>query len=281
MGHWLSRLKGTLLVLFWCGVVQAQPLPEKSQYSVFNRTPREFLRPLSPDRPDVTESAYTVDAGWLQVEMDVLGFARDRTERQTEEWSIAPLIFKLGLTNTVDFQIGITPYSFSRATLESGEVISESSTLPDLTLRVKVNLWGNDEGATALSVMPFITVPTHNLGSSVEGGIIFPFALQLAEDWRLGSIATVALLRNADDAGYHATYVNSLVLSYDFAADWGAFVELVSIVSTERRADWIASANGGLTYALTSDLLLDTGIRLGLTPAAPDVNVFVGLTVRF
>jgi hypothetical protein len=42
----------------------------KGQYNIFNPTPVDSMRELSPDRPDKTESPYTVDAGHLQLEMD-------------------------------------------------------------------------------------------------------------------------------------------------------------------------------------------------------------------
>ena len=46
----------------------AAPTPDKSAYSFFNRTPETQLRELVTDRPDLTESPYTVDAGWWQLE---------------------------------------------------------------------------------------------------------------------------------------------------------------------------------------------------------------------
>ncbi|WP_375396658.1 hypothetical protein [uncultured Sphingomonas sp.] len=36
---------------------------DKSQYTLFDPTPRAAMRPFSTDRPDTTESPYTVDAG--------------------------------------------------------------------------------------------------------------------------------------------------------------------------------------------------------------------------
>src|SRR5438046_9245564 len=38
-----------------------QPLPDKSSYTLFNPTPRAFMRELSADRPDKTDTTYTVD----------------------------------------------------------------------------------------------------------------------------------------------------------------------------------------------------------------------------
>lgn len=37
---------------------------DKSQFSLFNPTPRELWRDLSADRPDFTESPITVDLSW-------------------------------------------------------------------------------------------------------------------------------------------------------------------------------------------------------------------------
>jgi hypothetical protein len=41
--------------------------------TILTPTPREAMRPLATDRPDLTEGADTVDAGHVQVEVLVLG----------------------------------------------------------------------------------------------------------------------------------------------------------------------------------------------------------------
>ena len=50
---------------------------DKSSYHFFNPTPRELMREMSTDRPDLTESAYTVDAGHFQIETDLVSFSHD------------------------------------------------------------------------------------------------------------------------------------------------------------------------------------------------------------
>src|SRR5687767_7346997 len=50
---------------------------EKLRYHLFNPTPRQLMREMSTDRPDKTESAYTVDAGHFQVEADLVSYAYD------------------------------------------------------------------------------------------------------------------------------------------------------------------------------------------------------------
>jgi hypothetical protein len=51
--------------------------PSKRHHSLFNPTPRSAMRAMSTDRPDTTESARTVDAGHVQVEMSFIDWVHD------------------------------------------------------------------------------------------------------------------------------------------------------------------------------------------------------------
>src|SRR5450756_1817193 len=77
-----------------------KPRPDKSGYNLFHPTPPGLMRELTPDRPDKTESPYTVDAGHFQLEMDVVTFTLNRSnDARTEAWNVAPVNFKIGLRN--------------------------------------------------------------------------------------------------------------------------------------------------------------------------------------
>ena len=52
-------------------------VPDKSGYNLFNPTPDKYMREMSPDRPDKTDSPFTVDAGHFQLEMDFANFTYD------------------------------------------------------------------------------------------------------------------------------------------------------------------------------------------------------------
>ena len=51
---------------------------DKSAFHLFNPTPKELMREFATDRPDKTESAYSVDAGHFQFETDILIFSSDK-----------------------------------------------------------------------------------------------------------------------------------------------------------------------------------------------------------
>jgi hypothetical protein len=274
----MTRWPAVLLVLSAAPLLAKSPPPpvDKSGYTLFHPTPREHMREMATDRPDVTESAYTVDAGHFQIEMDLAARTRDRytPERDggTTAWSFLNANFKLGLTNDMDFQVVAPIHTRVRNGPEG---------FGDLTLRLKWNLWGNDGGPTALALMPFVTVPTASDGlgaHEVEGGLIIPFAAELPNGWGFGAMAEFDFL-SSGDGGRHAEFVTTFTFSRDLTEKLGGYVEFVSVLSEE--SDWAAYFDFGFTYALTDDIQLDAGLNTGLTRAAEDFTPFVGLSVRF
>ena len=144
---------------------------DKSGFSLFNPTPSQYLRELATDGPGATESAHTVDAGHFQVELTLLSYTRDRDSsdglsRRLDAWTIAPFILKVGLLNQLDAQIALEPYSVVRECADGRSVTRRG--FGDTTVRLKYNLWGNDSGATALAVMPYVKVPTSDAGLGNE-----------------------------------------------------------------------------------------------------------------
>ncbi len=147
-----------------------------------------------------------------------------------------------------------------------------------------MNFWGNDGGKTAFGVMPFVKFPTnqHDLGNSaVEGGIIFPLAVELPGKFDLGAMTEVDSVRNENNSSYHAEFINSITVGHAIAGELSGYVEFFSAVSTGRDAEWIGTADLGVTYKLTPNIQLDAGLNIGLTRSADDLNPFVGLSVRY
>ena len=253
-------------------------LPEvsdKSGYSLFNPTPRDLWRPLSADRPDFTESPVTVDAGAVQVELSFIDYAR---EGDRNALSVAPANLKVGLLNDVDLQFVFDPY------VASDDGMSTSRGFGDLQFRLKINLWGNDGGETAFAFMPFITIPTGADGISsdhVEGGLIFPFAMDLTDCVGLGLMGETDFVFDEEDDGYDVDFVGTGVLGLEVSEQLGLYVEGIGIASTDSDVEFRGILGAGVTYSITDDVVLDAGVNLGLVGEGDDVNIFTGITVRF
>ena len=230
------------------------------------------LRPLSTDRPDATESPKTVDAGHFQFELEIANWTRDGRER---EFSLGELNAKVGLNTSTDLQVVMPFYTRVRG---GGEGFG------DVQIRLKHNLWGNDEGSTAFALMPYIKLPTANgdLGNDeFEGGLIVPFGFDGPAGWSCGVMAEVDL--EADDAGsgHHFAFLASATASHSVTECTALFLELVSVSSAESGSDWEAYFNTGMTWAITPTWQLDGGVRVGLTDASTDLTPFVGMSTKF
>jgi hypothetical protein len=268
------------LVLVTCsGAIAA----DKSRYSLRNPTPENQLRDMSTDRPDKTESPYTVDAGRFQLETDLVAYTHDsRDGVTTRSFDVIPFNFKIGLTSATDIQFVYGAFTHIRA---SGGGTSETdSGASDLVIRLKHNIWGNDGGTTALGIMPFVKVPTNTMSSlndDVEGGVIVPLAVDLGRGMGLGLMTEIDILKSENGSGYEPSFINSATLSFELTQRLGMYVEAFVERSTESGAETVVTIDGGVTYAVTDNLQLDAGANVGVTEAADDLNVFVGLSRRF
>jgi hypothetical protein len=237
-------------------------------------------REMSTDRPDKTESPYTVDAGRFQFELDVATYTTDRSGGvRAETLSVAPVNLKLGLDRATDLQLIVEPYLRRTVTDRRFGTRATVDGFGDVTIRLKRNLWGDDGGPTAFALMPFVKLPTNagDLGNDkVEFGVIAPLAIALSDRIGLGLMTEVDMVEDGG-RGYRANFINSATLGFALTDRLGMYTELFA----ERGDEWVVTGDVGFTYALSDYTQLDAGANLGITRAADDLAVFVGLSRRF
>jgi hypothetical protein len=125
-------------------------------------------RDLSTDRPDQTESPYTVDAGRTQAEFQLVSVGRE-TPGAGSAWQFAGLNLKRGLGRSVDLQL---VFPGMESVPAGGE---RESGVGDLSVRLKWNMVGNDSEGIGFGLMPYATFPTGGesfTADGVEAGLI-------------------------------------------------------------------------------------------------------------
>ena len=265
----------------------AGTVEEKAQYHLFNPVPKEKMRDFVTDRPDRTESPISVDAGHFQIETDLVVMTSNTETAGGQEvkttgtsWMLSNV--KFGLTRDIDFQVVIAPVNSVKAEVNGTEVANTSG-FGDTTLRLKVNLMGNDEGDFALGVMPFVTLPTNSDGlghKKYEGGFWVPFGYSLADEWGLGGMFQYNRAKNESDDDFHNEYVTSLTVGHPIVGELSGYGEFWNQFSTETDSKWQATVDFGLTYMLIPDVQLDAGVNIGVTEATDDLNPFIGFSAR-
>lgn len=274
--------------LFWSVCIVGQADPDKSRYHLFNPTPREQMRELSTDRPDQTESPYSVDAGHFQIEMDLVNGTRDRDQSnggnvRSQAWGFGSMNLKAGLLNNVDIQLVLDGYVDVRVKDRGANQVTEDSGFGDVQTRLKINLWGNDGGKTAFAIMPFVKwpLPQSSLrNGKTEGGIILPLGVELPAGWGMGLMAEVDFVRDGSGR-FDTEYFNTITFSHEIVGNLGGYLEFAALFTPASDAQWQGQVDVGLTYGLDENTQLDFGCNFGVTRTAPDYNPFVGLTLRF
>lgn len=242
---------------------------------------------MSTDRPDTTESPYTVDAGHVQIEMSFVDFTYDRRNEDSEtarSIAAAPFLVKLGLLHNVDLQIGTNPHSTNRITDRTTDTTETVSGFGDTIVRLKINLWGNDGGLTAFALMPFVKFPTadDDLGNgNIEGGVIAPLGVDLGDEWSLGLMGEIDFNRSTADDRYVVDLVHTATIGRPLFGELGGYVEYAGFLNLNGDENYRALFDAGLTYGVSPDLQLDAGVRVGLTEASDDVGLFAGASIRF
>lgn len=247
----------------------------KEGHTLWQPTPRSEWREMSADRPDFTESPYTVDAGAFQLEMSFVDFSRTGDAKST---AVAPINFKVGLRHDMDIQFVIDPYVISDDGIEKFDGVG------DTQIRLKMNLWGNDSSGDAFAVMPFIQLPTsrNKIGSTeVEGGLILPYATTVSDSIGLGLMAEVDLIH--DDLGdqYEIEYVGTGVLGFEINEKLGIYLEGIAIVKPDADEEFTSILGIGTTYEIANDTVLDAGFNFGLEGDADNFNFFTGISIRY
>lgn len=272
--HLLFVQTVSLLLIFGTSVTHADS-SRKAHHTLWNPTPRSEWRDMSADRPDFTESPYTVDAGAFQLEMSFLDYSRTDDAEST---TLAPINFKVGLRHDMDIQFVMDPF-----------VISDDGTqkidgVGDTQIRLKMNLWGNDSEGDAFAFMPFVQIPTSTNGiggDEIEGGLIFPYATALSESVGLGLMFETDFVHNEIEDNYDVEYVGTGVFGFEITEALGTYLEGIAILRPDGDEDFTSILGMGVTYEVATDTVLDLGCNFGLEGAADDFNFFTGISIRY
>lgn len=253
----------------------------KPKYSLFNPAPKDKLRDFETDRPDVTESPSTVDAGHFQVESDLFKRTVSKTDQTTaieHQFNVANL--KLGLSRNTDLQLIVGSLINQYDLIDNKEKTNIKTGFGNLTVRVKHNIWGNDGGKTAFAIMPYVKIPTAKIleNNYIETGVVFPFNVDINDRFSLGTQAQFDLLKSESNS-YHAEILQSFVVGINLGEKLDSFVESYYTYNFEEQK-MESFFNSGMSYKILNNLKIDAGFNLGLTKNSDNVY-FIGFSFRY
>ncbi|NTD97453.1 transporter [Agrobacterium tumefaciens] len=270
----------TCCMLFLTLKLFAQEKKSKS-YNLFRPVPKAELREMETERPDVTESPITLDAGHFQYESDLFRLEREQGENaQTNTYLFNQANLKLGLTRSTAIQLVVQSFVYQKEKSVEDGTIERAHGFGDLTLRIKQNILGNDKGNFAIAVIPYLKFPTSHVEEEnrYEGGLIIPMSLKLPREWNVGMQMEVDRLQDTEGAGLHTEILQSFTIGHSLMD------HVTGIAETYYRYDfshhhWGNFLNAALQVELAKDVKLDGGLNYGIQHDAMK-SYFLGLSFR-
>jgi hypothetical protein len=255
----------------------------RNGYNLFKPLPKPLMREdMETDRPSITESPYTVEAGHFQYEADLFKHERETTEESKQhKWLINQANLKFGLLKNTALQVIVQSYGKERTEQLADHSMQSASGFGDITLRLKQNIYGNYNGNFSIALLPYVKFPTNKYSENklYEEGLMIPMVIKLPHDWKIGLQVEGDYLKDNDEQARHAEVLQSLVLSHVLFKKLEVFGETFYTYNFKDHQiqNYLDAA---LEYELIKDVKVDAGINYGLQKTAHK-DYFLGIAFRY
>jgi hypothetical protein len=222
-------------------------------------------------RPLTTDDAYTVDKGTFQLEAGVDATRQDNHDRE----DYPNLTLAYGLLEQLDLEIG-SGYLF----FDPKEGKRENG-LGDTELKLKYRPIDEKGWIPSLAVSGTLKIPTASdskgLGSGqTDFGINAIATKGIGERWLVHLNLGYTFI-GEDGVDNEMNY--SLGGQFILTDKWTLVAEVVGINNFNgRQGDDPFSGLIGTCYTLAENIVLDAGVEIGMSKAAPDFRITAGLT---
>lgn len=229
----------------------------------------EDLPPIQLDRPDQTECPFIVPKNYIQCES---GFMLERTVGSVATATFPSALWKYGVNEKFELRLiteftrvsaggnvalGLAPITlgFKSSLFEESGIIPKTSFIGHVTTS---NL-GSAEFHTTYIAPSFRFVMLHTLPYDIS------FSYNLGAEW------------NGEEPGH--TYIYTVTAGTPITGRLGMYAELYGYAPADRPTDH--RADGGFTYLVNNDFILDLSGGFGLVNTSLEHYVALGISWRW
>lgn len=243
-------------------------------------------RDYCPARPDLGRPPCTIAPGRVSVETGFADWTLEKNpDGRTDTVLIGDTLVRVGLTDTIEAQVGWTPYGHVRTRDTASGMVENAGRAGDVTLGMKANLQNPDGKGFSAALRPFVTVPVGRapVGAGDWGaGLAAPVSYELDETFKLQLSPEIDAAVDQDGHGRHFAASGTIGLGIELTKALTATVE-TQVLRDDDPEEKTTQALGAMSLAwmVNKALQLDIGGVAGLNRAAPDAEVYVGIARQF
>lgn len=234
-------------------------------------------------RPGQATPPCTLEPGRIMAEVGVADWIHEHdTAENIDTVLLGEALFRAGLSQRAEVQIGWTPQGFVRQRDNANGNTSREHGSGDVTLAVQRGL-GRVGGPAAIRL--FVTVPTGSgplAAGDWGGGAMVPLAFNLSDRLEVDFTPEVDAAVNASGNGRHIAYGSVAGFGLDLHHHLSLAVDAALFRDRDPGgASSRATASTSLAWMAGRNLQLDVGVVAGLNGAMPDKEAYFGLARRF
>lgn len=233
------------------------------------------VEPISPDRPDQTESPSVVPLKSFQFEAGVVFEKTARDGSTTKNFSYPSVLMRYGVLNNLELRMEVE--NTNETTEENGLSKSKKGISP-VSLGFKMNACEENGLRPAIGFIVNLSLPNlaskefknNFVGTSVNLALENSITDKFSAGYNLGA--------SWDGNTPEPTFFYTLSLSYEFSKRVSGFAEVYGFMPEKTRADH--RFDFGLSVFALNNLAFDASAGLRITDNAPDYFVNGGFSFR-
>ncbi len=234
--------------------------------------------PIETDRPDQTESPYTVPVKWVQLEMGLLKQANNTGSLKDKEYHFhhPALLTKYGLFRSFELRL-ITELASTKEKFSSGT--HTFSGLSNLQAGGKINFFDEKGWRPKTSLIfhyDFARLRSPEYSDSING-FNFRFTMQHTASSVVSISYNVGMRWNC--FGSAPAFIYTFAPGFAISEKWYVYIEAFG--SAEKGGISEHSADGGAAYAVNNNFKLDISAGMGINKEAPAYYFSLGASIRF
>jgi hypothetical protein len=243
-------------------------------------------RDYCPARPGLGTPACTIAPGRVSVETSLGDWTREEdSSARSDTILIGDTLVRIGLTDTVEAQIGWTPFGHVRTRDRIAGIVDTADRTGDVLLGFKANLHHPDGSGFSVAIQPFATLPVGRspLGAGDWGaGVVVPISFDLSKTLSLQLSPEADAAVDQDGTGRHFAASGTIGLGVKISDAVSGTIELQALRDEDPSgATNQALASLSIGWMASDDLQLDAGAVAGLDRDAPDAEFYMGVSRRF
>ena len=243
-------------------------------------------RDYCPTRPGLGTTPCTIAPKRVSVETALTDWTLDdQADARTDTVLIGDTFVRVGVTDSIEAQFGWTPYGHVRTRDKMTGAVDNVGRVGDVTVGAKANLLNPDGSKLSIAVQPFVTLPVGRapVGAGDWGaGMIVPVTYDLSDTFNLATTTELDAAVNQDGHGRHFAYSEVIGLQAKLSKTLSATIEGQVLRDEDPGGTTTQGlASVSLAWAAKQDLQFDLGAVAGLNRAAPDVELYLGVSRRF